>query len=628
MIPKYLSAIWTAVAPPLGNHLWQSTLFVIAAGLLTLILRRNHARCRYWLWLAASLKFLIPFSLLTDIGGYLAWSRGRAGTKTGLYLAAQEISQPFTQSTTPSLSPVIPPAHPSTFFAALIHLLPAFLVAVWLCGFLVVLFVWFVRWRRVSKTLRDATPLRRGREVEALRRLESIAGIRKRIEVRLSAASPEPGIFGITRPVLVWPAALSECLEDAHVEAVLAHEIRHVRRRDNLAAAIHMVVEAVFWFYPLVWWMGARLVEERERACDEEVLELGNERQAYAESILKVCKFCVGSRLACVSGVTGADLKKRIVRIMTGCVTHKLDFRRKLLLGAAGLLAVAVPIVFGQARTTQSQIASQDQSLAGITPAPVFEVASIKPDKPAGNRMMFGTRWTPDGLTTTGSTARSFIVMAYNVQDSQIFGAPNWINSERYDIQARVGGSVVEKLQKLSPDQRTLARQHMLQALLADRFKLVIHRETKELPVYALVIGRNGPKLKEAEPDENYANGMKGADGHALGKSVMRVGGGELTGQAIPMAFLVQTLSDQPELKDRVLLDRTGLTGSYDFTLQWAPENSMLNGMQKPDNATTPDSSGPSLFTAIEEQLGLKIESTKGPVDALVIDHVERPSEN
>ena len=126
--------------------------------------------------------------------------------------------------------------------------------------------------------MREAAPLREGREVEALRRLERMGGIRKRIEILLSRASLEPGIFGIVRPVLVWPEGISEHLEDAHLEAILAHELWHVRRRDNLAAAIHMLVEAIFWFHPLVWWLGARLVDEREEACDEEVLRAGSHR--------------------------------------------------------------------------------------------------------------------------------------------------------------------------------------------------------------------------------------------------------------------------------------------------------------------------------------------------------------
>ena len=170
----------------------------------------------------------------------------------------------------------------------------------------------------------------------------------------------EPGIFGIARPVLIWPEGISAHLEDAHLEAILAHEVWHVRRRDNLAAAVHMLVEALFWFHPLVWWLGARLVDERERACDEEVVAMGGERHVYAESILKVCEFCVGSPLACVSGVTGSDLKRRMVYIMTERIARKLDFGRKLLLSTAGVLALALPLVFGLVNAPKMR--AQDQA--------------------------------------------------------------------------------------------------------------------------------------------------------------------------------------------------------------------------------------------------------------------------
>ncbi|MBZ5521653.1 MAG: TIGR03435 family protein [Acidobacteriia bacterium] len=596
MILKDLSALWAAIAPPLGNHLWQSTLFAVAAGLLTLILRRNHARTRYWLWLAASVKFLIPFSLLIAIASHLTPSHGSAGTNFGLYFAMEEVGQPFTQPAMPAVSRAVP----ATVSPNLLSLLPALLAAAWLCGIVVVFLVWHARWRRISAAMRQAAPLREGREVEALRRLERMGGIRKRIEMLLSPASLEPGIFGIIRPVLVWPQGISRHLEDAHLEAILAHEVWHVRRRDNLTAAIHMVVEAVFWFHPLVWWLGARLVEERERACDEEVLELGGERQVYAESILKVCEFCVGSSLSCVAGVTGADLKKRMVHIMTKSVARKLDFSRKLLLSVAGVLAVAVPIVFGLIRPAQSRAESQAQEPAAV--APVYQVTLSKPEKSGiyRTRMMLSL----DGFTARAVTLQDVIRMAYEVEDQQIAGAPDWLNSERFDIEGKPGGPAAKDAHGQGAENR-----RALQALLADRFKLSLHRETRDLPGYALVIAPNGPRLQPAKPGDTYPNGFKDPDGRNRA-GMMHMEQDQLTAQGVPVSELAGSLTRR---LGRIVLDKTGLTDHYDFTLHWTAA----------PNAP-PESSRAAILAALQEQLGLKLESQTVPRETLVIDHVEK----
>ena len=369
-----LSGIWTAIAPALGNHLWQSTLFAALAGMMALALRKNQARVRYRLWLAASVKFLIPFSLLISLGGHLARPLNSVSAQNGLYSVAEELSQPFTRTAAPVVVPVARAAD-----ADLLPLLRGVLMIVWLCGFVATLGLWWLRWRRFSAAMRGSVPVSQGREVDALRRLEQIAGVRTPIRLLISQSSVEPGIFGIVQPALIWPAGISQHLTDAHLEAIIAHEVWHVRRRDNLAAAVQMVVEATFWFHPLVWWLGARLIEERERACDEEVLQLGNPPQVYAESILKTCEFCVGSPLACISGVTGADLKNRIVRIMKRPVALKLDLGKKLLLVVAGAMAVAGPVMFGLMQEPQSHAESQVESATSKVPA--FEVASIKPDK-------------------------------------------------------------------------------------------------------------------------------------------------------------------------------------------------------------------------------------------------------
>ncbi len=341
MIPKYLSEVPAAIAPAMANHLWQSTLFAALAAILTLAFKNNQARVRHHLWLAASLKFLVPLSLFIGLGRRLASPRLSLSGHSGLFSVMEGFSQPFTFV-------VVTPANHATNAAFLLARLPGLITAIWLCGFATVVILWSVRWHRVASAVHRSAPTQRGREVHALRQLENVGGVRRPISFLLSQNSAlEPGIFGIFRPVLLWPARISEHLQDSHLKAILAHELSHARHRDNLAAALHMMVEAFFWFHPMVWWLGARMVEERELACDEEVLQLGNPPSIYAESILKTCEFCVGSPLACVSGVTGAELKKRIVRIMTPGLSERLSPGKRLLLASVGVAAVAGPVLFG-----------------------------------------------------------------------------------------------------------------------------------------------------------------------------------------------------------------------------------------------------------------------------------------
>ena len=607
MISSHLSGMWTTLAPALGNHLWQSTLFAVTVGLLTLVLWKYHARVRYCLWLAASVKFLIPFSLLVGIGSYLPRLHRAEGTNPGFYVAIEEVSQPFTQPTMPMIPRGIASIGP-------IHLLPAVLAAVWLSGFLVVIFQWYFRWRRISEAIRKAVPLQEGRAVQALHRLERMGGMRKRTEMLLSRTSLEPGIFGVTRPVLVWPEGISERLEDAHLEAILAHELCHVRRRDNLAAALHMVVEAIFWFHPLVWWLGARLMEERERACDEEVLESGSDRQVYAESILKICEFCVGSPLACVPGVTGADLKKRMAYIMTKYLSRKLDFGRKLLLSASGLVAVAAPIVFGLLKPAQSRAESQAQDTLPAVPA--FESAWIKPNngEPMAGFTIVGKpfkaiMWKGDRLMATNFTLHGLIQVAYAIPDDQILGGPDWLNSEGFDVDAKIGKSIIDEMQKRGRVYGVSGRTLMLQALLSDRFRLSFHRETKDLRVYALAIAPHGPKVQPATSGDTYPNGIKNPDGSPMGANILSAEEGKLVGQGIPIARLVKELSLY--YLHRTVLDKSGLTDKYDLTLQWTPEESQA-----------------AILAAVQEQLGLKLESKNAPIEVLVVDHAENPSAN
>ncbi|HEX8879062.1 MAG TPA: TIGR03435 family protein [Candidatus Acidoferrum sp.] len=301
------------------------------------------------------------------------------------------------------------------------------------------------------------------------------------------------------------------------------------------------------------------------------------------------------------------------------------DFSGKFMLGKAGCMGVSILMVFGAVYTRASRARSRQSPDAA--PSYEYEVASIKPNKSGTNmiRLMF----TPSGLGATNVTLGMLIRTAYGIEENQISGGPSWLKSDHYDIDAKMDSPTADALHKLAEDQRRLATQHMMQALLADRFKLVVHHDSKELAVYALVVAKNGPKLHEAKPGDAYPNGIKGPDGVAR-PGMMRMGRGQLTSQGLPLSELARLLTAQ---LDRTVVDKTGLTGNYDFTLQWTPDESQGAMFRGPDtgpqaSASSANSSGPSLFTALQEQLGLKLESQKGPVEIYVIDHAEKPSEN
>ena len=324
-------------------------------------------------------------------------------------------------------------------------------------------------------------------------------------------------------------------------------------------------------------------------------------------------------------------------------MAEKLRVGRKRMLAAVGMAGVVGILVFGLFDAAQLRGQSPPPAAAPLPSTPAaaspstpaaalsFEVASIKPNRSGDMRM--GIRFMPGRFTTTGATVSQLITLAYEVRDFQVSGGPSWISSDRYDIDAKEPDALAEELEKLPPDQRREKMGLLLQSLLVDRFGLKVSHGTKEFPVYALVVGKNGPKIQEAKPGDTYPNGMKGPDGRALGHGgMMRMGPGELTGQGVPIQFLAQNLSGQ---LGRTVLDQTGLKGNYDFTLKWTPDQGgpgMVSGPPGagpgPDNPPPPDASGPSIFTAVQEQLGLKLESAKGPVEIIIIDHVEKPSEN
>jgi len=677
------------------SHLLQSTVFAGVAWLLTLGLRKNRARVRYGVLFAASMKFLIPFAVLVSLGSLAPRHATAPPAVTGWMDAMERIGEPLTV--------------PAVAAGAAVHAAVAtspmpwgtIALAAWACGFTAIVACWLVRWRRVR----------------VLRRWASTLALEFPVPVMSVPGLLEPGVFGVFRPVLLLPEGIVERLNPAELDTILAHEGCHVRRRDNLTATIHMAVQAIFWFHPLVWWLGARLVEERERACDEEVLALGNTPRIYAAGILNVCRHYVESPLVCVSGVTGSNLKRRIEAILANRAALRLNYARKMALAVTALTALALPIAIGvvhapiiRAQPIPAQVASSQHSevqpakaapvppeqtpspapaaqeqakpvpAAAPTPAsapkPKFDVASIKPCQPGDGPGRSGKgdmganrgvdpsmpegiggyfRVSPGRLDVTCGSVLTMVSVAYiahgspllnnpvgPMRDSEvILGVPKWALAARYTIHAETGDPVANGPAQRAPRERggplpaaSLLYGPMLQGLLEDRFQLKIRRVVEEAPMYALTVAKGGFKLKPMKEGDCLPDGPP--EWPAGGKPACNWTGWDTNGPNRRLLFGSITLDrlaqDLAELVlDRNVIDRTGITGSFVVRLEYAPdENTRCFGMAQwcdvDPNSSIPPAA--TIFAALEQQFGLKLEPIKGPKEHIVIDSVERPSEN
>ena len=243
--------------------------------------------------------------------------------------------------------------------------------------------------------------------------------------------------------------------------------------------------------------------------------------------------------------------------------------------------------------------------MAAATPG--FQVTSIKADQQQGKVLPTKILVTPDGINLTGITVKALVHFAYGVDDQQISGGPDWMSSARYDIATKTDKSVADEIRGLGDAQKREANQRILQSMLADQFKLRLHPQTENLPIYELTVAAGGPKLQESK-----------------GMGMMRMGRGELTSQGTPLALLVEQLSLR---LGRTVVDKTGLSGDYAFTLHWTPDANEDARLPVPAGMASPEVSGPPLIEALQDQLGLALQPASGPVQILVIDHVDKPAD-
>jgi uncharacterized protein (TIGR03435 family) len=597
-----------------ANHLWQSTLTACAAAALVLLLRTSEARLRHSIWMAASLKFLVPFTFLMAIGAQLGTQHVSAAPATPIVTTMLEIGQPFAAAGS-ALQAHVPSMPRFQWFLTLGIL--------WAAGTAATLIAWTIRWLRVRTVARQAVRQDSGREADALLAAEIASGIQHSIPFMVSKDCMEPGIFGIVRPVLLWPEGISEHLDDEQLAAIVAHEVCHVQRRDNLFALLQMCVQAVFWFHPLVWWMGARLLEERERACDEAVLRLGNEPAQYADAILKACRFCVESPLTCISGVSGSDLKRRMVRIMNAA-TVPLSRSRKMLLAAVAVATIAGPIVMGALHPRVVR-ADEAQDFANLR----FDSATLalSTQSPAKDFVMMQHNGE---FIDNNITMKDLIALAYGVMPERVTGGPEWIGAQRFDFEAHwtpaprtsstvpppPAPEVAITTQTIAgrghePGRSTItgvivpaALQAMLRNFLAERVNLKLRDDSRVLPVYELTVANGGSKLTPSQSESNVTQVRMESRVDA------RVENGQHT-LAITNGDLRVLCNDLAGRLGSEVVDKTGLTGRYNFQVSFP---------------AIADSD--QLASILRDQYGLDLQSSQQPVKVFAIDSVDMPQTN
>lgn len=303
----------------------------------------------------------------------------------------------------------------------------------------------------------------------------------------------------------------------------------------------------------------------------------------------------------------------------THLVKQRGSCRILLLLRFVCLIAIASQALCQQVEPSAS---SHSIGQTSLPPPLKFDVISVKPDK-SDQPVNINDTGEGDGLSMRNMPVNWIILYAFDIQDPNLLaGSPQWIKSERYDIQAKVAEGDLSAFHRLTKEQRRL----MLQDVLSDRFKMRIHREPNETSIYALVVSKNGSKLKKVEPGKQRTSGIEKSDGTILQGEVLysRIPG-QIEGQEIPMETFAKSLSG---LAGRQVVDKTGLLGVYDFKLEWQPDHGLARDVPGSEPTAAPDTAGLSIFSALQEQLGLKLNSEKVMMPSLVIDHIEEPSDN
>jgi uncharacterized protein (TIGR03435 family) len=439
-----------------------------------------------------------------------------------------------------------------------------------------------------------------------LDQLKSRISVSRPVRLLVSGLLEAPATMGWLHPIVLVPVGALTGLPPAQIKALLLHELAHVRRYDYLVHILQNAVDAIFFYHPAVWWVSGHMRAERELCCDDIAVSITGDAVDYARALAEF-ESAVWIQPT-VMAASGGSLSGRIARLL-----GQSSVSRRTSSGPASAAALILLAIGGWAVFAQP------------TDRPQFEVASVKR---SFNQSIQHVRPLPGRLTADASL-QTLMQYAYGVQPFQVVGGPEQVMSARYQIDARADGNASRARMFL-----------MLRSLLEDRFKMKTHHETRDLPAYALVAAKGGLKLpppKEgmcvdspADAPVEWAGGrmavpgeIQPAKGLCGSASVhLEPAGARMQGGRIAMPELVRILS---LVLGRRVIDKTEFGGRFDLQLNFVADETTPAMPPPPPGSEMP---GPSISQALHQQLGLQLESTKGPVEVTVVDHAELPPRN
>ncbi len=517
------------------------------------------------------------------------------------------------------------------------------LFALWIVGAMgfllpVVIGLWQVRTLR-----RTALPWRRGQSLVAP--LIGDIGIPRHVEVLLHESVAGPMTCGILHPVILLSRD-AETWSDEDLSRAIAHELEHVRRFDWLTHCAARIACTLYWFHPLVWVVWRKLTLEAERSCDDAVLSR-SEPTAYAEQLVALARqLSAAPKSPLLAMASRSDLASRVTAVLDARQRRGRTGGFAVALACVGAVLLIVALSPLRMIAAEPQTASQPAATQQAGPHDwekaaggkmAFDVASVKVNKVFGssqsNIPLSGEEFPPNGgrLSITDMQLPYFIDFAYKLSQPEAndvgMSLPKWSWAERFDVEARAPEGTTKDQMRL-----------MMRSLLEDRFNLQAHFETQEKPIFDLVLvkpGKTGPQLrphaagapcKDSGPSttgQDMTVGQVPAVCHNLGMlgadlNARRIGARDVSMQDI--AYYVSMMGASPI---RHVIDKTGLTGNFDFLLsysQGAPKTT--------DTDAPPEVADPLFPEALKDQLGLKLEPGTGPVETLIIDHIEQPTPN